>query len=98
MGRASRQRPQQLAEKLRQIRSAYGLSQDEMASRLAVGEELNRNYISGFERGTREPPLPVLLRYARLAGVYVDALIDDSVDLPNKLPVSSKYKWALRRT
>ena len=96
MGRASRQRPQRLAEKLRQIRSAYGLSQDEMASRLAVGEELNRNYISGFERGTREPPLPVLLRYARLAGVYVDALIDDSVDLPNKLPVGSKYKWALR--
>ena len=96
MGRASRQRPQRLAEKLRQIRNAYGLSQDDIASRLAVEGELNRNYISGFERGTREPPLPVLLRYARLAGVYVDALIDDSVDLPDHLPASSKYKWALR--
>src|SRR5690349_17196508 len=98
MGRGSRQRPVRLAEKLLRIRVASGLSQDEIVKRLGLTEEFNRNYISGFERGTREPPLPVLLKYARLAGVYVDALIDDAVDLPDKLPASPKYKWSLRRT
>lgn len=34
----------------------------------------------------REPPSPVLLEYARAANVYVHALIDDAVDLPERLP------------
>lgn len=38
----------------------------------------------------REPPLPVLLGYARAANVYVDALIDDAVDLPERLPSAGK--------
>jgi transcriptional regulator with XRE-family HTH domain len=46
--------------------------------------------ISQYESGKREPPLPVLLRYAELANVYVDALIDDRVDLPEKIPARSK--------
>jgi hypothetical protein len=45
----------------------------------------SRNYISAFELGTREPPLPVLLAYARLAGISTDVLIDDELDLPKKL-------------
>ncbi len=40
-------------------------------------------YISGYETGKREPPLPVLLKYARLAGVSTDVLIDDKLKLPN---------------
>jgi len=32
--------------------------------------------------GTREPPLPILLRYARLAGISTDVLIDDDLKLP----------------
>ena len=82
MGRASRTKPARLAEKLLQIRTALGLSQNEMISRLGLTEELLREEISAFERGVREPPLPVLLRYARTAGVYVDVLIDDELDLP----------------
>jgi len=38
--------------------------------------------ISGYELGTREPPLPVLLRYARLAQISTDVLIDDKLSLP----------------
>ena len=38
----------------------------------------------------REPLLPVLLAYARLAGVSTDVLIDDELDLPAKLPAKPK--------
>src|ERR1051325_10525040 len=92
MGRAARMRPARLAEKLLHIRNALGLSQNEMIKRLGLEDVLYRSNISGFEVGEREPPLPVLLKYARAAGVSVDALIDDEMDLPDKLPVLMKPK------
>ncbi len=39
-----------------------------MLSRLGAQDEFGRDYISKYERGVLEPPLHVLLRYARLAG------------------------------
>lgn len=39
-----------------------------------------------------EPPLPVLLSYARLVGSSTDVLIDDELDLPGKLPGEPKHK------
>jgi transcriptional regulator with XRE-family HTH domain len=86
MGKSKRPRPARLAEKLISIRHALGLSQNEMLARLGLTDEFGRNYISAFELGTREPPLPVLLRYAQAAGVWVDVLIDDGLELPAKLP------------
>jgi transcriptional regulator with XRE-family HTH domain len=79
-----------LHEKLRQIREAYNLSQAEMAGRLGLSDELKQSDISAFEREpgdkwSREPALPHLLRYARLAGVHVEVLIDDEMELPDKL-------------
>jgi len=71
--------PKNLAKKLTQIRSDLGLSQSEIAARLGVD---NRASISGYERGEREPPLPVLLAYARLVEISTDVLIDDKLDLP----------------
>jgi hypothetical protein len=53
--------------------------------------------ISGYETGTREPPLPVLLEYAEVAGVWVDVLIDDDLDLPDKLPHSPKHGGVKRQ-
>jgi DNA-binding XRE family transcriptional regulator len=70
--------PKGLANKLRQIRDHLGMSQGEIAKALGVE---NRVSISGYERGEREPPLPTLLRYARLAKVSVESLIDDELDL-----------------
>ncbi len=81
-----RQKPERLAEKLRQIRLSLGLSQDGMLERLGLTEEFFRSRISAYELGNREPPLPVLLRYARLAGVSTDVLIDDQLNLPDELP------------
>jgi transcriptional regulator with XRE-family HTH domain len=37
--------------------------------------------ISRYERGEREPSLFALLAYARIAGVAVDVLIDDKMNL-----------------
>lgn len=85
MGRDSREKPKRLAEKLVQIRLALGLSQSEVLSRMGLSERLNRDDISKYERGVREPSLIVLLRYARMARISTDVLIDDEMDLPAKL-------------
>lgn len=81
MGQRERQKPQRLAEKLKAIRLAFNLSQAEMVARLGLTEELGRNHIANFESGYREPNLIVLLKYARLANISVDQLIDDELEL-----------------
>lgn len=81
MGTRSRPKPRHLARKLRQIRLSLGLSQDGLIERLGVEEEVVRSTISAFERGVREPSYPLLLKYARLAGVSTDLLIDDDAEL-----------------
>ena len=71
--------PKKLADKLRQLRLNLGLSQGDLAKRIGVPD---RASISGYERGEREPPLPVLLEYARLAKLPMETLVDDKLDLP----------------
>lgn len=83
MGKASRRRPARLAEKLLQIRTTLGLSQNEMLRRLEF-DEAYRNYISDFENNKREPDYLTLLAYARCYGISTDFLIDDNLDLPEK--------------
>lgn len=90
MGSVARWRSRRLAEKLLRVRTALGLSQNGMLRHLGLSEEMFQARISSFELGTREPPLPVLLAYARAANVYVDALIDDDLDLPERLPSAKK--------
>ncbi len=90
MGSRKRPRALRLHEKLRQIREAYSLSQEEMVSRLGLSNELKQSDVSAFEREpddkwSREPALPHLLRYARVAGVSVEVLIDDELELPDRL-------------
>ena len=92
MGRAARLRSARLPEKLRQIRDALGLSQNELINRLGLDDVLYQSNISGFESGEREPPLPILLKYAQLAGVCLDTLAKDDLDLPAKLPAKPKHK------
>ncbi|MDX6696213.1 MAG: Helix-turn-helix domain [Blastocatellia bacterium] len=82
---------QRLAEKLLRIREALGLSQTEMLKRLGFEDVLVYNRISDYERGTREPPLPILLQYARAVRVPLEALVDDQLDLPAKLPAKPKH-------
>lgn len=89
MGQA-RPKPARLAEKLLEIRRKLGLSQNEMISRMGLSDELTQNRISAYELGEREPPLYVLLAYARAigSGAYLEHLVDDEMDIPQKLPAS----------
>ena len=89
--RKARPRPKRLPEKLRQIRLTLGLSQAEMVRRLGLEDGMQYARISEYEQGIREPSLLVLLRYARVAGVYVEEIIDDKLDLPAKLPSKTTY-------
>jgi transcriptional regulator with XRE-family HTH domain len=90
MARGPREKPERLAEKLLQIRLALGLSQSEMLKRLGAEDRMAYHRISEFESGKGEPSLLILLKYARAAGVSTDVLIDDEMDLPEKLPSSRK--------
>jgi len=99
MGRSYRQKPARLAAKLHAIRDQLGLTQEQMIKRLGnVATSLYPASISQYEGGKREPPLPVLLRYARVAGVPVDMLIDDEQDLPARLPSISGERLVLKLT
>jgi len=92
MGRAARLRSERLAEKLRAVRLALGLSQNELIKRLELDDMIYQSNVSGYESGEREPPLPVLLKYAEAAGVCLDVLANDELDLPAKLPAKPKHK------
>lgn len=88
MASGARRRPERLAAKLKEIRLALGLSQGEMVKRLGLAAYMGRERISAFEKEGaegREPDLITLKAYADVAGVSVDDLIDDDVDLPKKL-------------
>ncbi|MET0462739.1 MAG: helix-turn-helix transcriptional regulator [Chitinophagaceae bacterium] len=85
MGRTAREKPARLAEKLTYIREALSLSQDELIWQLGLNNRLTREEVSKYERGLRVPSLLTLLKYARAAGVTVDILIDDELDLPDNL-------------
>lgn len=86
MGQARRLTPKRLPEKLLQIRTLLGLTQEQMAERLShLAAPPQSGQISRFEQGKREPSLLVLLAYARLASVSMDVLVDDALDLPARL-------------
>jgi transcriptional regulator with XRE-family HTH domain len=92
MGRTARPKPKFLPQKLLEIRLRLGLSQNEMLARLGLKEKLLRNAISGYELGTTEPSLPVILEYAKVAGICTDILLDDKLKLPDKLPGKPKHR------
>jgi hypothetical protein len=59
-----------------------------------LDEYIGRERVSGFEQPEgREPDLITLKAYADAAGISVDILIDDKVDLPKKLPAAKLKRW-----
>lgn len=92
MGRSIRSRPSRLGKKLRKIRVSLKLSQSQMVAALDVEREaVYPASISLYERGLREPPLAVLLRYAELANTCLDVIADDRQALPAKLPATKRH-------
>lgn len=97
MGRAPSYKPARLGEKIVKIRRELGLSQNGLLRRLGLTEVLFQGDISAYELGNRVPDLRTLLLIANLAGVFVDVLIDDTLDLPNKLPATPKSEGIKRK-
>ena len=82
MGTRRRNQPKHLGRKLRQVRAGLGVGQKEMARLLGKAEHgVAPGMVSRFERGMLEPSLIVILEYARLGGVAVEELIDDTLEL-----------------
>jgi transcriptional regulator with XRE-family HTH domain len=90
MGTAPRRKPARLAEKLLKIRNSFKLSQNGMIRKLGLIDELTQAEISAYERGVRIPSLPVLLNYAEIAGIWMDVLVNDDLDLPERIPCRVK--------
>ena len=91
-------KPARLGEKLRSVRLSFGLSQNGILRRLGLDDELTQAEWSAYERGVRIPSLPVLLMTADLAGVWMDVLVNDDLDLPQSLPTVPKSGGVLKKT
>jgi transcriptional regulator with XRE-family HTH domain len=89
MGHA-RPRQKNLGRKLRQIRETLGVSQPHMPARLGL-LGMHPGRISEYETGEREPALFTLLSYAAVAGVHLEDIVNDKVELPNQLPGKVRY-------
>lgn len=63
---------QVVGENLRGERERQGLSQEELAFRA----ELHRTYVSGVERGVRNPTVKIVARLAEALGVEPSALLE----------------------
>jgi transcriptional regulator with XRE-family HTH domain len=98
MGTYPRRKPKRLAEKLRRVREVFGDSQNGVIRRLGFEDQLTQSDISAFERGTREPPLIVLLKYSELTRVWVNTFIDDEAELPDKIPSDSMQQGVKRKS
>ena len=96
MGRQRRARPRRLAAKLKQLRTTLGLTQEQMFERLGdTGSSLWPGHIGEFETDRREPNLLVILAYGRTmsttgGGEFLETLLDDELDLPDRLPADPK--------
>jgi hypothetical protein len=49
-------------------------------------------HIGLYETNQRVPPLPVLLRYARVADVLMEVLVDDELDLPQRFTINQNNR------
>jgi transcriptional regulator with XRE-family HTH domain len=96
LGRSSRPIPVGLPDKLLYVRLLLRFTQKQMFDRLQSGLDpilddqikLHSSHISEYERGIREPPLRVLLEYARIARVPMEVLVDRFLSLPSTLRAS----------
>lgn len=57
--------------RVRELRNEHGWSQEDFAHRA----ELDRTYVSGIERGVRNPPLDIIYRLAQTLDVPASDLL-----------------------
>lgn len=69
-----------LPKKLTAVRRRLGLTQTQMANRIAL--EVSPAHVAEFESGFTEPELNIILAYCELAGVHMEVLANDNLELP----------------
>ena len=97
MPSGARRKPERLAEKLLAVRLSLNLSQNGLIKHLGETDRLTQAEVSAYERGVRIPSLLVLLKYAEAAGVWMDVLVNDELDLPEQLSGTTKHEGIKRR-
>jgi len=84
MGLAPRTRPVRLSPKLAGVRARLNMTQSELADALSDSFiSVTKQDISKFEKGEREPPIIVLLRYSKLTNIAMENFADDLLELPD---------------
>lgn len=89
MGWGKRTIPDKMPKKLEKIRLKLGFNLEEMINLLDktlhsfgyANIKIYRSHILEFEKGRREPQIPVLLAYARVGNTSVESLIDNEIEL-----------------
>lgn len=74
-----REKPKRIAPKLKAIRERLAVSQTGMKRLLNYPGPYGR--VSEWELGKRTPDLIVLLSYAHVAGVPLEQIVDDELEL-----------------
>jgi len=59
---------------------------------MGFGKDLFRSNISQYEHGDRVPPLLVVLQYARVAGISMEEIVDDDLNLPKQFNGAQKAR------
>lgn len=75
---SEKQKANRFGEAVRKVRTAIGLTQEELADRSG----LDRSYIGGVERGERNPTLTVIEKIAEGLGVTLAELFSYSTKGP----------------
>ena len=74
--------------KLRTLRVQHGLSQVELAGKLALAQQ---SYVSHLETGKKEPSLELLIRVAHVFTVSTDYLLRDTVPVEPPHPAYREH-------
>jgi transcriptional regulator with XRE-family HTH domain len=86
MGTKKRPVPARLPKKLLKIRRLLDLTQEQLAESVShLPSAPQSGHISRFEQGLREPNLIYLLEISRFSGVSLETILDDQLDVPDRL-------------
>jgi len=62
-----------------------------------TGTRLYARHVDDYEKGRRIPYLEVVLAYARAAGVSMEVIVDDKLDLPEQIPPPQELDGIMKR-
>jgi hypothetical protein len=62
-----------------------------------TGTRLYARHIDDYEEDWRVPPLQVVLAYARAAGIMMEVIVDDKLDLPDQIPPPLEAEGIMKR-